>query len=267
MQYVAGSVPYVNAKPLVSQFEHLRESSPVQVLYQVPSKLPALLDSGTAHAVLVSSFDSLCTPGRKIAAGTIATFGDAQSVRLFSRKPFEDVGTLALDASSLTSVHLAQIVMIERYGVRPRTVNMAPDLDQMLEECDAAVLIGDKGMLADGTGLRELDLGREWTELTGLPFVWAAWTGGEGLTPELAGHLERAKDWGMKHLEHVVRETQAECRWPGDSCRVYLTEIMNYDLSERHLDGLRAFQQMLLTHGYLTENCFPNVVRGGVAAV
>jgi chorismate dehydratase len=264
--YVVGSVPYVNAKPLVSQFEHLGDASPVKVLYQVPSKLPALLDSGCVAAALVSSFDALSCPGRRITAGCVSTLGDAQSVRLFSKVPFPQIRTLALDSSSLTSIHLAQVVLIETYGVRAEVRSMAPDLTTMLADCDAAVVIGDKGMVANGEGLHVVDLGREWRKLTELPFVWAAWIGGASLNEELAAHLERANEWGRKHLDEICRETQMECQWPGDSCRIYLTEIMNYALTPRHIEGLRFFQGLLLKHGYLKEDNFPEVITGTLAA-
>jgi predicted solute-binding protein len=66
VSYVVGCVPYVNAKPLVTFFERLGDQSPVRVLYDVPSRLPALLDSGAAQAALVSSFEALRTPGRTL---------------------------------------------------------------------------------------------------------------------------------------------------------------------------------------------------------
>ncbi len=261
MQYVVGSVPYVNAKPLVSQFNHLGSRSPVKVLYELPSQLPALLDAKTVQAALVSSFDSFSTPNRRIGAGCVSTFGDAQSVRLFSKVPFEDVKTLALDASSLTSIHLAQVALIENYGVRAKTVGMKPDLALMLGRCDACVIIGDKGMVANGEGLLVTDLGAEWLKMTDLPFVWAAWIGNEGLDEPLAEYLEAANRWGQEHLDEVIQETQAQVHWPGDSCRQYLAEIMNYTLTEKHVEGLRFFQQLLLKHGFLKEDWFPTVVR------
>jgi predicted solute-binding protein len=268
VQYVVGSVPYVNAKPLVSRFEHLGDNSPVRVLYQVPSSLPALLDSGSAQAVLVSSFDALRTPGRKIAAGcSISTPAEAQSVRLFSKVPIKDIKTLALDSSSLTSIHLCQVALIENYGVRPQVVSMAPDLPSMIAECDACLIIGDKGMLADGEGLTVLDIGAEWGKITDLPFVWATWVGRDDLSPDLVTHLIRAREWGQKFLNEVISETQAECHWPEGWCDHYLRVIMNYELSDRHIQGLKLFQQLLLKNGFITEAKFPEIVEPVAAAL
>jgi chorismate dehydratase len=226
-----------------------------------------MLDSGIAQAVMVSSFDALRSPGRRIAdAGSVATQGRVDSVRLFSKVPFEAITTLALDTSSLTSAHLAQVLLVERYGIRPATVDCAPDLQSMLSQCDACVIIGDKGMLADGTGLHVMDLGLEWHGLTGLPFVWAAWIGNSSLDEALAEHLARARDWGVRHIELVARQTQAAVNWPGDSCREYLVSTMDYRLGAEHLAGLREFQRLLLKHGFLTVEHFPEVVHPGVAA-
>jgi len=262
VQYVVGSVPFVNAKPLVSQFEHLKESSPVQVLYQLPSQLPQMLESGTAQAALVSSFHALQSPNKTIAAGcSISTKGEAQSVRIFSKVPIEEIKTLALDSSSLTSIHLAQIILSENYNCTPQTAYLAPDLEEMLRDHDACVLIGDKGMLADPGPLSYvLDLGEEWRKLTNLPFVWAAWIGNENMPVQLAQHLLHAKKWGQKHLNLVVDECQRECKWPEGWCKKYLMETMNYDLTDEHLQGLKLFQQLLLKHGFLHEEHFPKLV-------
>ena len=192
-QFTVGCVPFVNAIPLVWWFEHLGQDSPVKVIYDVPSKLPALLDSGQAQAILVSSIDALRTPNRTIADGVcIGSHGPVESVRLFSRVPFPEINTLALDASSMTSNRLAQIILAEQYHTIPEVLTMPPDVQTMLEVCDACVLIGDIGMTAQSPGARILDLGAAWKDLTGLPFVWAVWTGENNLTPQLTALLNQA---------------------------------------------------------------------------
>lgn len=147
----------------------------VEVVYDVPSRLPALLDSGEVDAILVSSIEYLRREDLVIAADVgIMSNGPVASVRMLSKVPLDEIQTLALDESSMTSNMLAQIILAER-GVRPSLVTMEPDQAAMLAACDACVLIGDKGLEADGTGLVDVDLGEAWTELTGLPFVWALW--------------------------------------------------------------------------------------------
>lgn len=156
----------------------------VEVVYDVPSRLPALLDSGEVDAILVSSIEYLRRDDLVIAADVgIMSNGPVASVRMLSKVPLETIKTLALDQSSMTSNMLAQIILAEK-GVRPRLVTMEPDQTAMLAECDACVLIGDKGLEADGTGLVDVDLGAAWTEMTGEPFVWALWLAKRDRFPE-----------------------------------------------------------------------------------
>jgi chorismate dehydratase len=259
MPRTVGCVPFVNARPLIAQFG--RDPGQVEVLLDVPSRLPALLDEGRAEAVLASSFDALSTPGRTFAAGvSISTLGEAQSVRLFSRVPPGDVHSLALDASSLTSNGLAQIILAERYGATPRAEPRLPNMHAMLAQFDACVLIGDIGMTAKADGLHVLDLGAEWRELTGLPFVWALWIGTKDLSPELAQLLRRAKDWGLEHLDEIAQEAATRPAWTLEMARDYLGRVMNYDLGEDHLQGLRAFRERLLAHRLIEAVEFPRRV-------
>lgn len=268
-RFTVASVPYVNAAPLVWWFESQGEESPVQVRYDVPSKLPVLLERGEADAILVSSVDALREPGRRVLlAPAIATRGPVRSVRLFSRVPFDQVRTLAWDASSMTSNRLAMVVLGEMFGVRPEAVEMAPDLATMLGACDACVLIGDLGMTADGTGCHVLDLGKAWTELTGVPFVWAVWAGGEGLTPELGAHLHAGwlKSGCGAQTERTAKTATAlawaagRAGWTVEVADSYLNQTMDFG-SESFLESsLRTFRELLLAHGFADCRHFPMVV-------
>ena len=290
--YTVGSVPYLNARPLVRYLHDPSCRLPVKVVYEVPSKLPALLETGEADAVLASSIEALTVPDRKVAGGLcIASNGPVRSVRLFSKVPPKDIRTLALDQSSLTSNALAKIVLAERYGARPLSAPQPPDLKEMLSNHDACILIGDIGMRTDGTGLHILDLGGEWKKLTGLPFVWALWIGAKNLTPELTGMLNVARVMSFlgapsssspsDRQKNIVRKLlgpfefdeqiavqrtgqlaaiSAESGWTVDQVRRYLCETIVFDLGEKELFGLREFQKWLLRHGYSEANHYPELV-------
>jgi len=295
-KYTVGCVPYVNAVPLVAWFEELGDRSPVRVVYDVPSKLPARLESGEADAILVSSVDALRTPGRRMAEFVcIGSHGPVKSVRLFSKVPPAEIRTLALDASSMTSNRLARVILADRYQADPDVVTMSPDLDAMLAECDACVLIGDIGMTAEGTGLHVLDLGDEWRRLTGKPFVWAAWIGNDRLTPELAlflltaanrGHVGRTlptegwrgqlarwalgrwlrdaeastADFVAQRQREVVERAMRQSGWSEEMVRDYYLNVMVYTMDDPVLEGLREFQRRLLAHEFSDARHFPALV-------
>lgn len=257
--FKVASVPYVNARPLALAMERFGWAD---VRYEVPSKLPALLDAGEADAVLVSSFDALRTPGRTMAANcAIASLGPADSVRLFSKVPIPSIRSLALDQSSLTSNHLALSLLAEVHGVHPRASQAAPDLHEMLRDWDACILIGDKGLEADGSGLEVLDLGSAWREWSGKPFVWAVWVGTCTLSPQLVEILNRSKEWGLSHLDEAVQDAMDRAGWSEEVAEHYLGHTMNYDLTEAHLEGLELFRRLLVKHGFIEDRMLPRIVQ------
>ncbi len=109
----------------------------------------------------------------------IASHGPVRSILLVSKVPFGKIRTLATDSGSRTSVMLSRIILAEKYGVEPQVISHPPDLAAMLGEADAALLIGDAALRIDPATLpfETLDLGEQWTNLTGLPMVFAVWAG------------------------------------------------------------------------------------------
>jgi len=249
MKPVVASVPYLNAKPLVY---HLLQDDSVVLVYDVPSRLPALVDAGRAAVAMASSFDAIRTPGRKVVAGvSISSKVQVESVRLFSKVPFHDIRTLALDRSSLTSNHLAQILLAELHGVVAETQTAPPEIERMLAEYDACVLIGDKGLMSEYPEAHVMDMGAAWHDLTGLPFVWAMWIGGEQLDGPLANRLREAKEWGIAHMEAVIPWASEETGIPLATCSSYLQNTMSFDLDEEHLASLEAYADYLKKHGFV----------------
>jgi len=246
-RFRVGSVPYVNAYPLIG----LEPVAGLEVELAVPSRLPALLETGAVDAILVSSFYALTQPGVCIVGDVaIGSRGPVDSVRLFSKVPFGEIRHLALDSSSMTSNALAMILLQNVYGCSPEAAQHPPDLTKMLGVADAAILIGDIGMTEPGDGLEVLDLGAAWTDWTGLPFVWAVWTGREGVSAELGRLLNQSwVDWrrtlASPYANDWWSKAQARCGWPMERLQQYLTSTMRYELDADAKAGLRRFAEEL----------------------
>ena len=165
--------------------------------FAIPAECADRLADGRADIGIVPSVE-LNRQNLRIIRGTgIACDGPVRSILLISKVPFEEIRTLATDASSRTSVALSRIVLAKKYGVEPRLFSQRPHLGSMLEQCDAALIIGDAALVLDPADLpfHVLDLGAEWTEMTGLPMVFAVWAArAEVLTQDahhaLARHVE-----------------------------------------------------------------------------
>ena len=230
MSMKIGSVPYLSGKPLTWWFRHTDagRKSGVEVVYAVPSVLARMLEAGEIGAALVSSFEYFQTPSYAIVPGiSISGQDKIESARAFARAPWRKIESLALDTSSLTSAALLKILLAEQLDSHPAFLRAAPNLDSMLAQADACLLIGDQGLIADGQGLNVLDLGHAWRRLTGLPFVYAVWMGKEAnLTPHLVQSLVTAKAWGLTQIAAIAEKEAQHIGATFPQCRHYLSEVM-----------------------------------------
>lgn len=172
----------------------------------------------------------------------IASRGPVRSILLVSRTPLPEIRTLAADTSSRTSVALARIILSERHGVEPEFLPAAPDLDAMLAEADAALIIGDPALRVDPAALphKVCDLGEEWTTWTGLPMVFAVW-GAAGPFAELEPDFRGSARHGLDHLDEIIRIEAPRRGIPEALARDYLTRHITYDLGEDERKGMALF--------------------------
>lgn len=245
-----GAVDYLNARPLVYGLE--LKSDLFAVRFDVPSKCAALLHEGSIDVGMIPSIEYL--RGReayRIVPGCgIISSGPVGSVALFTTKPLEQIRSIAADISSRASSGLLRVLCYESFGIDPAFVPMPPRIDDMLVECDAALLIGDPALFVNyaARGLIKVDLGAEWTKLTDLPFVWAFWAGRPGALPEPAVEaLLQTRDAGVAASDEIA---SAYCG-PDRAAlgRTYLRENIQYSLGERELAGLRRFFRLAEKHG------------------
>lgn len=238
-----GAVSYLNARPLTWALD--RAPSRWQVRYDVPSVCGALLHAGDIDLGLIPSIDFLQAPDYRLVPGVgIGSNGPVRSVALYVRTPLERVGRIALDTSSHTSVALLKVLCRRRFGIDPEFVAHPPQLDAMTRDHDAGLLIGDPALDADhaALGLRKIDLGGEWTAMTGLPFVYAAWTGRPGAIDDAGVRgLQDAQTAGVAETDAIAAEfgrgdTAATAR-----AAAYLRDNVKYGLGRDEAAGLQLF--------------------------
>ena len=247
-----GAVSYLNTRPLVFALE--RDGSPFALSYSVPSRCADDLACGAVDVGVIPSIEyARSTEPYCIVPGIgIGARGAVLTVRLYHRGAVDKITSVALDLSSRTSVALVRILLRERYGLDPTFIDAAPDLEAMLASADAALLIGDPVFAALDGAHSSLDLGTEWSELTGLPFVFAFWAGRkDALDPVLVRALIAAKEEGLRHIDDIARAYHGER--PGDLALYahYLREHIDFDLDAAALAGLRTFYDQAAAHGLI----------------
>ena len=189
----------------------------------------------------------------------IACHGPVRTILLLSKVPFHQVRTLATDSGSRTSVMLSQVILSEKYGVRPRVISRPPHLAAMLAEADAALIIGDAALEIDPATVpfECLDLGAEWVNMTGLPMVFAVWSARkEWIEPRFEKAFVESCRYGLAHMDEIVR-TEAPIRAVSeDLVRRYLTKHIVFELGERDYQGMNLY----LKHALKLEQMKPEEV-------
>ncbi len=247
-----GSVSFLNARPLIYGLESAKG---IELSLDVPSRLLDGLLQERFDVALLPVIDYQRMPGlRLLAAGGIGCDGPTLTVRIFSPVPVERIETLACDADSHTSVALARIILAERFAVRPEFIELNRSrFDSKGGGTTAVLLIGDKVVCEEPRGLHyQIDLGEAWKQLTGLPFVFAAWMARAGI--ELSGlneQLANAKRAGLEHVDQIIRQFAQPRGWPAETARKYLTQNLQYDIGPRQLEAIRLFHDLAHRHAII----------------
>jgi predicted solute-binding protein len=245
---IVSAVSYLNTWPLVWGFLHGPQRSAFDLRFDLPVDCAQALREGQADVGLVPcaeldriGLDFLPDVG-------IACDGPVRSILLISKRPIREIRKLAVDSSSRTSVALTRILLAERYGVTPEITAITPSLNEMLQENDAALIIGDPALRLDPGTLpyQTLDLGAEWVEWTGLPMVFAVWAGRAKFLDSAAGTAFRGSfEWGRDHVDEMVATAFAERGFPEQLVRDYFTKFIKYPLGPKHLEGLELFRKLV----------------------
>jgi chorismate dehydratase len=230
-------------------FEHGHAASHFEISYTIPSACARALADGSADIGIIPAAAYTQVPGLQILPDVaIASRRAVRSILLVSKVPLEKVRTVALDTSSMTSVALAKILLKWQGGERQYSP-MDPNLEQMLDRCDAALVIGDPALQVDRSRYHTLDLAEEWIRVTGKPFVFAFWAvRGEALKEvdpslDLATIFRESRDHGLQpsSLGQIAREWSRRLNLSEQEVRTYLTENIHYGLDAECLNGLLTF--------------------------
>jgi len=216
-----GCVPYGHAKPFSGAW------SGTEVVWDHPKNLVGRLKSGEVEVALVPVWEVLTNPGYRVIDGVaVGSRGEVRSVAVFHDKPLADCDSITLTRHSMTSVQLWRLVAERKLKVTLKEVKAG----------EARLLIGDEALVEwkrkKGKGLT--DLGKEWWDWTGKPFVFAVWA--VGPKAQLGtGEFHQFRQACLAGIER--RGDLAE----GEEERDYLTNCIQYGLGKEEKEGLMEF--------------------------
>ena len=255
-----GIVDYLNSKPLAWGFLTGGVGAPFEASFHSPARVADLLRTGDLEVGLIPSIELQRIPDLELLPGLcVASEREVRSVLLLSREPIARIRSVALDVSSRTSAALVQILFRERWGIAPELHSAEPDVEAMLRDHDAALIIGDPALRVDRGPYLIFDLARAWRDLTGLPFVFAVWAVRAGLDTEglgengLVSAFEKSLEAGLRDLDRIVAESSEELGVPKSAIETYLTRNLSYRLGGPELAGLEEFYRRARRLGLIEE--------------
>ncbi|MBM3787352.1 MAG: menaquinone biosynthesis protein [Acidobacteria bacterium] len=241
------AVSYLNTVPLVWGLENGPQRGTFDVEYCLPSVCADRLRDGDADIGLIPIIE-MARQGLDFCPGTgIACDGAVRSILLVCKTPPPEIRTLAVDAGSRTSVMLSRVILDSQYGVRPAITVSEPSLDRMLAEHDAALIIGDPALHLDPASLpyETLDLGSEWKRLTGLPMVFAVWSGHSKFTTEANSQVFLSSlRHGLANIEAIAATESPLRGLPIAVVTEYLTRYIRFELGKAEYEGMRTYLRL-----------------------
>ena len=261
-----GRIPYINCRPVYGAIDRGVVSVPAELVTGTPAELNDLLVAGELDVSVISAVE-YARHGKNLVLLpelAISCDGPVRSVMLFSKRVVGalDGRTVLLSASSRTSVSLLELLCRDVWKVRPRFAEAraeATDLEQLAGlPHDAVLVIGDPALLLSARGVypHRVDLGAEWKQWTGLPFVFAVWAARRGADGQAVRQIHRAllesRAWGLAHLDELARVASIETGVPESLCREYLAGL-DYAFTYKHLAGLTDFFRRLAAQGLVPD--------------
>jgi chorismate dehydratase len=270
-----GRIPYINCYPVYGGIDRGAVPMAGHLVNGVPTELNRAVAAGELDVSVISAVEYardatryLLLPGLSICSD-----GPVRSVVLFSKRPASELQgrRVLVSRSSMTSVALLELLFASVWDARPTFIPSNAELSDVArfgeEEHDARLVIGDAALhlwsrlrspelYPSDNGLSAYryayDLGAEWKQWTGLPFVFAVWVAQRTspVADALAVHagLIASRDWGLQHLETLAAQAAIATGVHKSVCLEYLSGL-DYGLSYPHLAGLTEFFRRLVAAG------------------
>jgi len=245
---------YLNSAPLIWSFLHGPHRGSVDFVEAVPSRCAQLLSESAVEGALVPVIEYQRIAGGALVANVcVGSRREVLSVVLVSKdKQLEQINSVALDESSRTSATLVKIIFREFLDREPEWTTRAPNIEEMLDKNDAALIIGDPGMGFRRRGLNVWDMAGLWKQHTGLGFVFAMWmVRDEAIQRARMVDFSGARDEGIEHLEDIVASYERKIPMSVEELRNYLTEKIVFNVDESMERGLRLYFELAFKHGLI----------------
>ncbi len=241
-----GAVSYLNTKPYGLGLKDI-EGDDFKVIEDYPSHIAELFLNEKIDIALLPVAVLKEIKDFEIAAPYgIAADGIVDTVCLFTKTPIHEIDKIYLDYQSRTSVLLMRILCRKFLNIHTQFL---PLQDNMLHEFpdnkSGLLVIGDRAIPLLGSYPYCYDLATLWKKFTDLPFVFAIWVSNKPLQENDKQIFQTALENGVLNVEKVIAQYSKIFDTPSFSVASYLTQRINFRLTEKHFKGMQMFIDLL----------------------
>lgn len=257
---------YSNTAPLIWSFLYGSQHGRVEIILDnSPARSAELMAQGRVDAALVPVFAYQAIDGVRLVPDVcVGARERVRSVCLITKgEELKDVRSVSLDISSRTSAALTKIIFREFLGFEPEWRDAEPDIDRMLAQSDAALLIGDPALSIAECGVRNADLSEPgavataafnpkstiknlksydlaelWKAYTGLGFVFAMWMTRAETSPL---DFAAARDEGLTRIDEIISNYLPDINIGADDFRAYLSQNISYTVDDDLQRGMELY--------------------------
>lgn len=227
------AVSYTNTKPFIYGIERSEVKSQIDLSLDIPADCAQKLISNQVDIGLIPVAAFPLVPNANIIGSyCIGSVGAVNSVFIFSSVPAQQIKKLRLDPQSRTSNNLAKVLLKFHFKVE---VEFVTDPEA---EADAMVLIGDRTFGRKADFAYAYDMGEEWMNFTGLPFLYAAWVANKAIPQEFVNAFDEALKLGLAHRKELLQELPSVPDFDLDD---YLFHKLDFELTPQKRQAMELF--------------------------
>ena len=237
-----GAVSYLNTKPLVYGFEKGLMKEEVELVFDYPAKIAAMLlnDEIDVGLIPVAVLPKL-KEHHIISDYCIGASQPVASVCLFSDVPLEEIKEILVDYQSRTSAALLRILLKKYWNIDPVLVDTSNGYQQNIKGTTAGLVIGDRALEQRPHSKYIYDLAEAWQQMTGLPFVFAAWIANKKLPEAFKASFNIATGLGLQHIDEIVQAVDFKAY----DMNEYYTRNIDYRIDAKKIEAVRLFLSYL----------------------
>lgn len=262
-----GAISFVNTIPIYSSF---RPAQDVELIYQAPARLNAMMQAGLLDISPVSSAYYIRNQENLVLLDdlSVSSPGAVESVLFLSRTPLGpemlDLASIQVPDDSETSVILLAYLLQIATGQNLRDwfkVYEAAHYRDALRQAGNALIIGDNALMMKAGLSQEAqpfycyDLSTLWWEKTGEPFVFAVWVANRKWAEdnparlnEINAALKVARDEFFKdstRFNQGLQKAKSSSGLPEETLKRYFQQCLTYGLSSQHQASLQQFGKIV----------------------